>query len=265
MENKDFSKVFSYSKIGRFEKCALSYYFYYLDPQWKGFKKPRDYKTKGTAVHGALTLFYNLPLDQRNLKNLKKCLEDAWFSGIDPKKKPPLGDAGGFNNVERERRAYWEALKMLENFFKLGDVNPSLFYMPSKNIRYSFDEYEELVKPLNSEFLISGKFDRIDKLLDGTLRVIDFKTGSKEQDRFQLDFYKILAELNFNIPVNVVSFYYLKNEEIIDFATPDGRSQQIKQEILEKVSKIRNEKEFPPKPSALCSHCDFKEICPVFQ
>jgi len=264
MTNKDFSKIYSYSKLERFKKCPLNYYFYYLDPKWKGYKKPKDYNTKGTAVHGAITLFYHLKPEQRNFQNLKDCLYQAWFSEVDPSKKPPLGEIGGFNNLAHERRVYSEALKALRNFFNLGDHNPPLFYLPTKNIRYSFSDYEDSIQPLDEQFFISGKFDRIDKLQDGTLRIIDFKTGRKNQDRFQLNFYRILAELNFKMPVSLVSFYYLAKGEIVNFSVSNNTFQVMKEEILERLKMIESAKEFPPKPSRLCAYCDFKEICPAF-
>ena len=71
MADSDFSKVYSVSKLELFEKCKKHYYFNYLDPEIapikKQFLKPRDYKTKGSAVHGAITLYYHLPKEKRNL------------------------------------------------------------------------------------------------------------------------------------------------------------------------------------------------------
>ncbi|MBL7156461.1 MAG: PD-(D/E)XK nuclease family protein [Candidatus Pacebacteria bacterium] len=262
---KDFTNVYSYSKISRFENCPKSYYFNYLDPEWKGFQKPADYKTKGSAIHGALTLFYNLKPEERNLNNLKDSLRNAWFSDTDVKKEPPLAEAGGFENIEHERKVYWESLKMLEKFFNMGDIEPPLFYMPTKNIKYSFCDYEEMIQPINDSFSISGKFDRIDKLKDGSLRIIDFKTGNKSKNKAQLDFYKILAEMNFEIPVSLVSFYYLKTAEIVDFPISNhSASEKIKKQVIEKLEKIKNTKEFEPNPTRLCDYCDFKPVCPVF-
>lgn len=258
---KDFSKIFSFSKIERFKKCPYGYYLNYLDPQWKGFQKPRDYKTKGTAVHGAITLFYHLPPEERNLENLKKCLKQAWFSDIEPQKQPPLGQAGGFQTIASERRAYLSSLKMLKRFLNLKDINPALFYLPTKDIRYSFSDYEEMIQPINDRFFISGKFDRVDKIEDGTLRIIDFKTGKKDNGKGQLDFYRILAEFNFNVPVSVVSYYYLGDGKVVDFSTSDVEIDEIKENILKNVEEINNTEKFSSRPSRLCSFCDFEDIC----
>lgn len=269
MEDIDFSKIYSYSKLTLFSKCKKKYYFNYLDPEIapikKQFIKPRDYKTKGQAVHGAITLFYHLFPEEQTFENLKKCLSNAWFSEIDVSKEPPLGKTGGFENLEHERKVYLDSLYLLKNFLKIEKVSPSLFFLPTKNIRDSFDDYKNLIKPIDDKFFVSGKFDRVDKLKNGNLKVIDFKTGKNDQDYFQLKFYKVLAELNFNKKVDIVSFYYLDKKKVKSYNVSKVDTGEIKNRILEKINIIRDTKEFPAEPNRLCSHCDFKEICPVFK
>lgn len=269
MTDIDFSKVYSYSKIELFKKCPKQYFFNYLDPVIapikKQYLKPRDYKTKGQAVHGAITLFYHLPIEERNFKNLKNLLLQAWFSEVDPSKEPPLSFLGGFKNIEHERKTYQDCLILLKNFYELKDIKPSFFLLPSKDIKYSFDDYKELIKPLNNEISISGKFDRVDKLENGNLRIIDFKTGKNNQNYDQLEFYKLLAELNFNRKVEKVSFYYLTNKKIKSFDVSNVNLDEIKNKVLRKIDIIKRTKEFLPNPTKLCNHCDFQEICPVFK
>ena len=208
-----------------------------------------------------LLFFYHLPIEKQIFKNLKDCLSKSWFSEINIFQKPPLGKSGGFDNLEHEQRVYQDALKLLKNFFDLDKLESSIFYLPTDKIRNSFDDYKQLIKPLNDEFSISGKFDMINKLEDGDLRIIDFKTSKKEQDRFQLDFYKLLAELNFNTKVKTVSFYYLDEGKTLDLDVSNVNQNEIKNKVLEKIKNIRSTKEFPPRDSGLCEHCDFSEIC----
>ena len=259
----DFGKIYSFSKLKRFENCPLNYYFYYLDPKWKGFQKPRSYKTKGQAVHGAITLFYYLPQKKRTFKNLKECLSQAWFSELNPLKDPPLGQIGGFKDLHHERLEYAQSLKLLKNFLETAEPNPPIFFLPTEKIKDSFDDYEELIKPLNESFYVSGKFDRIDQLKDGSLRIIDFKTSKNNEDEFQLIFYKLLAELNFQVPVKTVSFYYLNKKQISNLDVSNIKRGEIQNQVLEKIDEIENKKEFSPKVSPLCLHCDFLEICPT--
>ncbi len=268
MQKIDFSKIYSYSKLELFKKCKKQYHFSYLDPEIspikKQFYKPRDYKTKGNAVHGAITLFYHLPKKKRTYEGIKKCLEQAWFSEVDAKKAPPLGKSGGFLDLEHERSVYGDALRQLKNLLKI-EKNPSLFYMPTKNIWESFCDYENMIKPLEGDVMISGKFDRIDKLEDGSLRVIDFKTGKENGSFFQLEFYKLLAEMNFSGKISQVSFYYLDTGKVKNFDANKIDSSEIKNRILEKVDVVNKTERFFPTQTRLCDHCDFQEICPAFK
>ena len=267
MSNLDFSKIYSYSKLRLFENCPQHYYFNYLDPEIspikKQFIKPRDYNVRGQAVHNAITLFYHLAEQKRTFNKLKKCLSQCWFSEINPQKKMPLEEMGGFKNLQHERRTYAESLKLLKNFFYMEEQNPDLFYIPTNKIKDSFCDYEQMIKSIGEKHYISGKFDRIDKLADNTLRIVDFKTSKKESDQFQLIFYKLLAELNFNLPVRLVSFYYLNKKEMVDFEVSHIDKNIIKREVAEKIGKIEETKSFLPCLNGLCHHCDFFEICPA--
>ena len=268
--SNNFSKVYSYSKLSCFETCPKQYYFNYLDPEIalikKYLKKPRDYQTKGSAVHDAITLFHHLPVKKRNFNNLKECLLNAWYSEISPSQKPPLGEKGGFENLEHERRIYRESLILLSNLLKIESNDPKIFYLPTKKIKESFQDYQDLVKPLNKELAISGKFDRIDELEKDNLKIIDYKTGGKVKDEFQLYFYKVLAEINFKKKVSLVSFYYLNQgkDEEFNIANQKIKSEKIKDEIVNKVKKIKKTKKFETKTSRLCNYCDFKEVCPAY-
>jgi len=276
MRNIDFSKTYSYSKISLFEKCPKEYYFNYLDPEIslikKYFKKQTEHQTKGSAVHGAITLFHHLPLEKRTFKNLKDFLYKAWFAEKDIFKKPPLGELGGFKDLDHERKVYGQALALLKNFFEmpeeksfhLNNKEKKIFYLPTKNIKESFKDYEEMIKPLDRDVLISGKFDRIDSFENGDLEVIDYKTGKNQSDHFQLYFYKLLAEINFKKKVSSVSFYCLNNGKVEKFNVSNVSNEKIKGRILKIIEKIKNTKKFLPKKNRMCNYCDFQEICPSY-
>ncbi|MBU3942582.1 PD-(D/E)XK nuclease family protein [Patescibacteria group bacterium] len=264
----DYSKVYSHSKLDLFKKCKKGFYFNYLDPVIapikKQFCKPRDYKTKGSAVHGAITLFYYLPKKKRNFEGLKKCLKEAWFSELDIYRQAPLGLLGGFRDIEHEREVYGDALRQLQNFLEIEeDMKPSLFYNPVKTIRQSFEDYERMIQPLKKKLFISGKFDRIDELENGNLRIVDFKTGKSKNGIEQLELYKLLAEMNFGKRVDEVSYYYLNDGKIKSYDVANVDIKDIKNKILDKIDVIQKNKVFNTTRTRLCDHCDFKEICPA--
>lgn len=267
----DYSKIYSPSRLKTFSQCQKSYHFYYLDPIYSRMKNelkrlPQNifsFHTLGKAVHNAITLFYHLPLEQRTEENLLKQLRETWVSEVQWNKKPPLGKWGGFETVEEERGCYAQAILMLKKFFEITEVEPEIEYLPTKDFKKSISDYTDLITPLNKDFDISGKFDLITKNEDGSLQVIDFKTGKREEeDYFQLRFYKLLAEENFKKPVKKASFHFLKTGNKREFDLENEKSKSIKKEILEKIHQIKETEGFEPKPSKLCQFCLFKTFCP---
>lgn len=267
----NYSKIYSVTRLSMFDQCPKEYEFSFVDPIYKKMKNklknlPQNifsFYTLGKAVHNAITLYYHLPLEKRNKKNLKEILKNTWLSEAMWYKKPPLGKWGGFKDLEEEREIYGQALWMLENFFKFSEIEPIIEFLPTKDIRKSIDDYINLITPLNDNFDISGKFDLVTKNKDESLNIIDFKTSKKEEANFsQLRFYKLLAELKFKKPVNKASFYFLRTGNKLTFNLKDEKTDKIKQEIIDKISLINATKEFKTNPTKLCKYCLFKTFCP---
>ncbi len=267
----DYTKIYSSSKLKLFTQCPQEYFFNYLDPvkmkmKTKLKQMPENiysFHTLGKAVHNAITLFYYLPLSQRTEETLLKKLEEAWVSEARWNKKPPLLQWGGFESLEEERGVYTEAIKMLKNFLRMTEENPAIHYLPTEDFRRSIKDYQDLIVALNDDYDISGKFDLITKNDDGSLHIIDFKTSKKEEtDPFQLDFYQLLAELNFDQPVKKASFYFLKTGKKKNFEVKK-KGEEIKNEVLGKIEKIKKTKEWQPRPSKLCQYCLFTSFCPA--
>jgi CRISPR/Cas system-associated exonuclease Cas4 (RecB family) len=266
----DYSKIYSASKLSAFEECPKFYHFNYLDPiytKMKGElkKQPQNiwsFQTLGKAVHNAITLFYHTEVGERNFEALKKYLTQTWQSEVMWNKKMPLGKWGGFASLDEERDFYRQALEMLKNFLRVGEIEPSIEYLPTSDFTHSIDDYLNLVTPLYDDLNISGKFDLITKNEDGSLNIIDFKTGKKEDEKpFQLKFYKLLAQLKFEKPVKRASFFFLKTGNIKDFEIEEDEG-LIKEEVLDKIKKITQTEEFVTRPSPLCRFCLFKDFCP---
>jgi len=269
--NINYDKIYSPSKLNLFEKCPKSYQFNYLDPVCSKMKAdlrklPENifsFFTLGRAVHNAITLFFHAQEDSRTWENLKNTLKGTWMSEVQWNKKPPLGELGGFKDLEEEREAYNQALLMLKNFFSMQIKDSKIVYLPTSDIRHSIQDYQNLITPINENFDISGKFDLITENEDGALHIIDFKTGKNEDsDNFQLKFYKVLAEEKFGKPVSKTSFFFLRSGKQKEFELDTQETDDLKSEIIKKIDLINQTKEFKPKPSNFCKFCIFKTFCP---
>lgn len=271
-ENIDYSKIYSPYKLNLFEECPKQYSYNYLDPEYKSIKynlqkKPENiwpFQTLGSAVHDAITLFYHHPPESQNRGLLLKCLEETWrnFDNFKNYNKMPLEWRGGFQSLEEERKYYRRAQELLDNFYKMRNPHWKIFYLPTRNFRNSIKDYKELIQPLTGQYDLSGKFDLIIEEEEG-LHIIDFKTGKKENgNSFQLKFYKVLAEKNFNQSVSKTSYFYLKESSKQEKQAKKYDNKKIEQTILNKIKTIKEETKFNPKPSKLCHYCLFRKLCP---
>lgn len=267
----DYSKVYSHYKLNLFARCPQEYFFNYVDPvkmkmKTKLKQMPENiypFHTLGKAIHNAITLYYYLPLSERTKENLLEKLAEAWRSEARWNKTPPLLKWGGFKTIEEEREAYREAIKMLKNFLKIAEENPAIHYLPTDDFRRSIKDYQNLITSLSDAYDISGKIDLITKNNDGSLHIIDFKTSKKEEtDQFQLDFYQLLTELNFDRPVKKTSFYFLKAGKKKS-SKVKKKAEEIKEMVLKRIEKVNKTKDWQPKPSKLCQYCLFTSFCPA--
>jgi len=276
MDNIDFSKIYSPSKLKLFEQCPKAYHFTYLDPVYSKMKSQlrRDpaniwpFYIIGRSVHDAITLFLHLSKDEQTVENLKEQLKLTWRSEAMFRKLPPLGKWGGFKTIEEERIVYKESLEMLINFFQTYNREQKIKLLPIKDLTRSIEDYKNLIKPISADFDISGKFDLVLEPEEGSLAVVDFKTSKREEsDDFQLQFYKLLAELNFKTPVSRASFYYLRTGNIKEFDLSQKDTEEIKADVLNRIKKIQEkkneEKDFETRPSKLCQFCLFRTFCPA--
>jgi len=244
-------------KLNLFLKCARQYYFEYLDPQIslikKQIKKKRPELEMGNCVHDSLTLFFKKPFKERTWQTMSTIFKNVW--------KGPNEKLWGFNSIEEERQCYRKALAMLKRFFKNENLNPSLFALPISPPGKSFDDYKKIF--FTEDFELGGKIDRIDITPEGSLEIIDYKTGKEKNGALQLIAYVFLAEGLFDKPVGKASYLYLKSGKWESVIPDESLRQQMRKEILEIVDKIGMETEWNPNISKLCAYCDYIDFCPA--
>jgi hypothetical protein len=163
-------------------------------------------------------------------------------------------------------------LSILDNYYK----NPIL--VGKEIVRLSKGD-EGYPKPITIQqgsyrFNLYAPTDCIFKHPDGTIHILDFKTGKSDFDRRQAYVYLLAASYLYPQQPSVASFYNLENGSSSDIitATPERlKFLQIeladiaKQHEFEKMQyyqKISNFSEiFPPNPGVACSYCVFSSIC----
>lgn len=186
----------SYTGLRDFLRCPRAYYLKnrYRNPK-TGYRIQiaSASMTLGALVHDAIK-WYLQTNRLASKEDVNKKFRNHWLKY--------RGKRGGFKSREEEGEFGKRGLKMLDNF--LANVSTLESNLPAYNfLKFRLDE----------KIILNGKLDFLGELPDGSLHVVDFKTGRQdEEDRIQLHTYAILAESNFQKRVSRISYWYLDRD-----------------------------------------------------
>ncbi|NLZ74319.1 UvrD-helicase domain-containing protein [Candidatus Falkowbacteria bacterium] len=166
-----------------------------------------------------------------------------------------LWQGDGYKN-KAEREAYYKkGIEALKKFWQNYSANPpqEIIFLEKS---FSFKIGGEIIK---------GTIDRVDKLPDGTLEIIDYKTGQTKsklelKDKSQLILYQLFTEEFLGIKVSALTYYYVESGEKLTFTATAKDITKVQLWVKEKISLIKKQN-FAPTPSSLCGFCDFNSIC----
>jgi RecB family exonuclease len=202
----------SHSSISDFEKCPRLYFLrniYKKPPENKKIQVVNPYLTLGITVHDTLESIRYLPKNLRFEKPLTDIYEELWTSMCE-QNGLPAGKRGGFDSAAREKEFKDRGMAMV----KMVQDHPG----PVANLSTIIKSKGEMVASMwLSEIdglVLCGNVDWVEVLPDGTLHIIDFKTGKNEEDSgsLQLQIYLLLAAAGNRRPVTKTSYWYLEKE-----------------------------------------------------
>ncbi len=246
--------VLSFAKMKDYLQCPKKYYFANLDEFVKNNRKkfePRSADlTMGNIIHSVLAQYFEIPQQQRSLNVLKTLLKNSWGD--------PRGKAGGFDDIDQEREYYRMALGMIAYFYESQGGDTNVLHVTDPEGRETYFKEE-----VDSDLVLTGRIDRIDAVGEGKLKVVDYKTGSKEEDDFQLMLYALIAEKKFGKQVDEASYVYLKGEKEVVFPADKSTKQMTMEKTKVIANSIEADKDYVPRPSKMCRFCPFIELCPA--
>lgn len=236
----------SYSQIETFHKCPLQYKFRYL---LKIPTKSKAALSYGQTIHQTLYQFHQLE-GARLRPNLDKLIQLYEKNFIDE----------GYDSLSYRQARYDQGKRDLKRYFHAYQQKLEKPILLEQPFRLQLDGLE-----------IVGKIDRIDKLSDGSLEIIDYKTGSEKTQKQvdadpQLSLYHLAATESLQLNISRLSLYFLETGNKISTTRSSKDIDKTKQKLLNSIEQIRSST-FKPKPGSPmpCEFCDYKQICPVYK
>lgn len=235
----------SHSSISMFQECPQKYKFKYVD---KLPEKPRHFFSFGQSVHLALEYFYGVQaLPAPSLEQVLEFYEKNWV---------PLG----YKDPGQEAQYKEDGRQILTAFYHKHIRDYALPFF----VEYGFNLEVEGVP-------VTGKVDRIDKRADGTLEILDYKTGKalageRVKTDAQLTMYQLACETLLGMKVAKLTFYHLPSlkEQVVE-RHPAELIDGLKRRIVSTAERI-SAGSFEPKPAeSVCRWCDYKPLCPAFK
>lgn len=235
----------SHSSLSLYAECPQKYKFKYVD---KIPEKPRHFFSFGNSVHQALEFFYGVKsLPAPALEQVLDYYKEHWL-------------AAGYRDQAQEAQYFDDGKAILTLFYRkhISDYHIPFF------VEYQFQLDVDGVP-------VTGRVDRVDKLPDGRIAIVDYKTGKAlAQDRAQgdaqLTMYQMACEELLGAEVARLVFYHLPSltEQAVRRHSKD-LVEGLKGRILSTAESISRGL-FEPKPEEKkCYWCDYKPICPVFK
>jgi DNA helicase-2/ATP-dependent DNA helicase PcrA len=239
----------SYSQIDTFQTCPMHYKLKYI---YKVPTPPSASASFGASIHATIKNFFESvkkgekPTDRL----IFELLEDNWVNE-------------GYTTKKHEHDFFEKGKLYLAGFLKQG--------FDPKNLPEVMEQ--PFTVPLSKDLKIGGRIDRVDIFKDGSIEIIDYKTGAaipsqREVDKnLQLSFYalaatKIPTEPFGKTPDKIkLSLYYLDDQEKISTT----RTAKQLEEAIKEIFKVRGEIEksdFKCSGHIFCQgNCEFALFC----
>ncbi len=251
----DLPRTLSPSKVAAFTNCPLAFRFSQIE---RLPEPPSPHAVKGTLVHAALEgLFWRHSPGARTpvaaQAELSRCWEEIQQDAEYVELALDRDDAEVF---------LADARTLVDNYFLLEDPNEARAVGVELGVETVVDGMR-----------LRGIIDRLDVTADGSLIVVDYKTGRAPSERFErgsmsgVQTYALLCESLLGRAPAEVRLLYLRQPIAISSVSSEQTIRGQRRRALAVWSAIEracDTEDFRPHVGPLCDYCHFKTSCPAF-
>jgi putative RecB family exonuclease len=228
-------------RVRVFNTCRLRYRYQYID-KLRARLRPSD--TAGIVVHNVLCDFFSkVPQKERSEERLIDMFEERW-AALSPR----------YLRMAEAQELHDRNLESLRRFARREDLSAQPFRV---------EAYVQV--PIAADVTLFGRMDRMDEEPDGTLHIVDYKTGTlpSDVDASQLHLYAIMVERKLERIVSRASFWYLGDDSVWTAELTSGDKEQALAGALVAVGEMQREENFEPTVAPHCADCPYLYACAV--
>lgn len=243
------------SRANDFAQCPLLFRFRVVD---RLPEPPSAAATRGTLVHAVLERLFDAPAGGRTLEHAHALLPEEWAALRVA--HPEYAELFG---TDDDTAWLTTAAELLRTYFSLEDPN-----------RLEPAARELVVESqLEDGPLLRGIVDRLDEAPDGSLRVVDYKTGKSPRQGyegsalFQMRFYGLVIWRTRGVIPRMLQLVYLGDGQVIRHEPREAELATVEARIRTTWDQIRTTAvagDWQPRTSALCGWCAHQSRCPAF-
>ena len=236
----------SYSRLSRFEQCPLSFKLHYIDKRQAEPGVPLRF---GKAVHAVLETLLREHMEQEREGALSEeravaLWQEAWAAG------------------ELSGLAVFEAgLAILRSYVRRQG------HVDHQDVLAIEKRFELEVGP----FTVLGFIDRVDRVDDETVEVIDYKTNrllfTREEvdSSLQMSLYHLAARQLWPWAKRVRLTFDMLRHDLRMTTERDEEQLAAAVAYVETMGRMTEEaREFPARLNANCVYCDHRQDCPAY-
>ncbi len=239
------------SKITTYLACPTKYRWTYIDPRGKWYLKSKSYFSFGTSLHNVLQRFHDSKdAGVTTTEEAIAALEESWIEA-------------GYDSQDEMMQALSEGKSIIESYTERELTKP----ISAKTIFV-----EKLFRRDLGEFVLIGRVDRIDEHEDGSLEIIDYKSGRSKVDLEALKFdlamstYQFILKSHFPDRKISASIIAVRTGETGTVSLTETELQEFSNDIIKLGHEIlesdwENTEKFLPVFKELCHNCDFLPLC----
>jgi DNA helicase-2/ATP-dependent DNA helicase PcrA len=233
----------SATAVETYETCPLQFKF---EREWKLSQQVHAAVQYGAAMHRVLRTYYDsarLGRTQTDDELMQLFRDDLAASGI--------------------QDDYQRNLYLKQGLEQLRDFLAATRLAPAPEVLHTEEWFEVQVAGTK----VAGRIDRIDRTADGSVTILDYKTGkarSQEDadESLQLSIYAMAAREKWGYRVGELVFHNLEGNVPVFSKRTEFQLAQARERVLD-VARGIAAGNFEPKVGFHCTFCAFRGLCPA--